>query len=152
MTVILTNCEYKLALNDSEILVMQTIVMKFSEQEALVWIHNHQPSTQKKMQVRTYYRIKGRLSSITDKRKFDLQKQGLWSQHIERIDQLETILKFSWQNYHMAQTAIQKQRILDSIVAIQPLLSAYYSASQEVVEHDATKNIQDTGHLSNVPN
>ena len=141
-----------MALNDSEILVMQTIVMKFTEQEALVWIHNHQPPKQKKMQVRTYYRIKGRLSSITDKRKFDLQKQGLWSQHIERIDQLETILKFSWQNYHMAQTAIQKQRIFDSIVAIQPLLSAYYSASQEVVEHDATKNIQDSGHLSNVPN
>ena len=46
----------------------------------------------------------------------------------------------------------KKQRILDSIAAIQPLLSTYYSATQEVVEHDATKDIQNTGYLSQLPN
>ena len=100
------------------------------------------------MEVRSFYRIKGKLKSLTDKRKFDLQKQGLWEQHLERIDQLETILKFSWQNYHRTTEPMNKQRILESITAIQPLLSAYYGASQEVIETDANKNIQDTGHLS----
>ena len=141
-----------MALNDSEILVMQTTVMKLNEQESLAWISSHQTSRQKPMEVRTFYRIKGKLKSLTDKRKFDLQKQGLWEQHLERIDQLETILKFSWQNYHRTTDTMNKQRILESITAIQPLLSAYYGASQEVIETDANKVIQDTGHISNISN
>ena len=141
-----------MTLNDSEILVMQTTVMKLNEQESLAWIRSHQTSRQKPMEIRTYYRIKGKLKSLTDKRKFDLQKQGLWEQHLERIDQLETILKFSWQNYHRTTEPMNKQRILESITAIQPLLSAYYGASQEVIETDANKVIQDTGHISNISN
>jgi hypothetical protein len=141
-----------MTLNDSEILVMQTTVMKLNEQESLAWIRSHQTSRQKPMEVRTFYRIKGKLKSLTDKRKFDLQKQGLWEQHLERIDQLETILKFSWQNYHRTTDTMNKQRILESITAIQPLLSAYYGASQEVIETDANKVIQDTGHISNISN
>ena len=141
-----------MTLNDSEILVMQTTVMKLNEQESLAWIRSHQTSRQKPMEIRTFYRIKGKLKSLTDKRKFDLQKQGLWEQHLERIDQLETILKFSWQNYHRTTEPMNKQRILESITAIQPLLSAYYGASQEVIETDANKVIQDTGHISNISN
>ena len=131
---------------------MQTVVMKLNEAESLAWIRSHQTSRQKPMEVRSFYRIKGKLKSLTDKRKFDLQKQGLWEQHLERIDQLETILKFSWQNYHRTTEPMNKQRILESITAIQPLLSAYYGASQEVIESDANKVIQDTGHISNISN
>ena len=126
--------------------------MKLNEAESLAWIRSHQTSRQKPMEIRTFYRIKGKLKSLTDKRKFDLQKQGLWEQHLERIDQLETILKFSWQNYHRTTEPMNKQRILESITAIQPLLSAYYGASQEVIETDANKVIQDTGHISNISN
>lgn len=129
---------------------MQTIIMKFNEAESLAWIHSHQPPKQKKMQVRTFYRIKGTLKSVTDKRKFELQKQGLWEQHLERIDQLETILKFSWQNYHRTEAPSAKQRILDSIASIQPLLSAYYSASQDVIEHDTQKGIQDQRFIPSI--
>ena len=131
---------------------MQTIIMKLNEPESLAWIRSHQTNKKKPMEVRAFYRIKGTLKSTTDKRKFELQKQGLWQQHIERIDQLETILKFSWQNYHRTTEPMNKQRILESITAIQPLLSAYYGASQEVIETDANKNIQDSGHISNPKN
>ena len=130
---------------------MQTIVMKLNEKESLAWIRSHQ-DTKKKMEVRSFYRIKGRLKSSSEKRKFELQKNGLWEQHLERIDQLETALKFSWENFHREKDASKKQRILDSIAAIQPLLSTYYSATQEVVEHDAAKDIQNTGHISKLPN
>ena len=139
-------------LNDSEILVMQTMIMRFNEDESLAWINSHLPKKAKKMRIRVFYRLKGKLKSTTDKRKFDLQKQGLWEQHLERIDQLETIMKFSWQNYHRAATPVVRQRILDSISAIQPLLSAYYSASQEVIEHDVKENVQDSGLISKLPN
>jgi len=138
-----------MVLNDSDLLVMQTTVMKLNETEALAWIRSHQANTQKPMAVRSYYRIKTKLKKMTEKRKFDLQKEGLWGQHLERIDQLETILKFSWQNYHRTNEPMNKQKILESITAIQPLLSAYYSASQEVMELDAQKDIQNPRHISN---
>ena len=139
-------------LNDSEILVMQTMIMRFNEDESLAWINSHLPKKAKKRSIRVFYRIKGKLKSPTDKRNFDLQKKGLWEQHLERIDQLETIMKFSWQNYHRAATPVVRQRILDSISAIQPLLSAYYSANQEVIEHDVKENVQDSGLISKLPN
>jgi len=141
-----------MALNDTEILVMQTMVMRLNEVDSLAWIHAHQENVKKKMDRQRFYRIKGKLKSTTEKRKFELQKQGLWEQHLERIDQLETAIKFSWENYHREQNPTRRQKILDSIVAIQPLLSTYYAATQEVIEHDAEKGIQNTGHLSKLPN
>tara|TARA_R110002020_G_scaffold149756_2_gene326187 strand:- start:4258 stop:4683 length:426 start_codon:yes stop_codon:yes gene_type:complete len=141
-----------LPLNDTEILVMQTMIMKLNEPESLAWIRTHQTHKKKPIEVRTFYRIKGKLRSTTEKRKFELQKQGLWEQHLERIDQLETVMRFSWENYHREQEPTKRQKILDSIVAIQPLLSTYYAASQEVIEHDNNKEIQSAGHLSNIPN
>lgn len=131
---------------------MQTMVMRLNEADSLAWIHAHQENVKKKMDRRRFYRIKGKLKSTTEKRKFELQKQGLWEQHLERIDQLETAIKFSWENYHREQNPTRRQKILDSIVAIQPLLSTYYAATQEVIEHDAEKGIQNTGHLSKLPN
>ena len=138
-------------LNDTQILVMQSIVMKLNESESLAWIHSHQPNKKKPINRATYYRIKAKLKATCETRKFELQKQGLWEQHLERIDQLETILKFSWQNYHRTNDPIQRQKILDSICNIQPLLSTYYSASQEVIENDIKKDVQNTGHLSDTP-
>lgn len=141
-----------MTLNDSEILVLQTIVMKLNEHDSMAWIHSHQTNKKKPMEVRNFYRIKGKIKSSTAKRKFELLKNGIWEQHIERIDQLETILKFSWENYHREQNPIRRQHILDSIAGIQPLLSAYYSASQEVIENDTEKGVQDTGHIPKLPN
>ena len=141
-----------MALNDSEILVLQTIVMRFNEHDSMEWIRSHQTNRKKPMEVRQFYRIKGKLKGSTQKRKFELQKIGLWEQHIERIDQLETILKLSWENYHREQNPTRRQNILDSIAGIQPLLSAYYSASQEVIENDTEKGVSDKGHISKLPN
>ena len=141
-----------MALNDSEVLVLQTIVMRFNEHDSMAWIQSHQTNRKKPMEVRQFYRIKGKLKGSTQKRKFELQKIGLWEQHIERIDQLETILKLSWENYHREQNPTRRQSILDSIAGIQPLLSAYYSASQEVIENDTEKGVSDKGHISKLPN
>tara|TARA_R110002020_G_scaffold8222_3_gene33429 strand:+ start:2732 stop:3157 length:426 start_codon:yes stop_codon:yes gene_type:complete len=141
-----------MALNETEVLVMQTIIMKLNEAESLAWVRSHLPKKKKPIDRSTYYRLKGKIIASADKRKFELQKKGLWEQHLERIDQLETTLKFSWQNYHREQDISKKQRILDSITNMQPLLSAYYAASQEVIERDVQKDIQITGHLSDISN
>lgn len=129
--------------NDLEVLIVQTQVMRLTEKESIAWLKAHGQD----VALSTFYRIKGLIKSSTDKRKFELMRNGLLEQHFERIDQLETILKLSWENYHRTDKIMEKQKILDSIMNIQPLLSKYYEATQLVSEHDA-KRVQPTRYLS----
>jgi hypothetical protein len=117
--------------------------MKLSTKESLAWLEAHG----NQMSESNYYKIKAKINATTEKRKFDLVRKGLFEQHIERIDQLETILKLSWENYHRETNAFRKQKILESIANLQPLLSKYYESSQMIIEHDA-KRMVNTGHLS----
>jgi hypothetical protein len=132
----------RIMFNDLEVLIIQTQVMRLNEKESLAWLKAHGRETS----ISTFYRIKGQVKAATEKRKFELMRSGLLEQHFERIDQLETILKLSWENYHRADKILDKQRILDSIMNIQPLLSKYYEATQLISENEA-KRIQSSGYL-----
>jgi len=123
--------------NDREILIVQTMCMRLSEVDSLKWLkaHGHE------IKPATFYKIKAHIKGSTEKRKFELARDGLWEQHLERIDQLETVLKLAWENYHMETDASKKVRILETIVNIQPLLSMYYQASQKVIQHDVKKQL-----------
>jgi len=129
--------------NDREILVVQTMCMRLSEKDSLKWLKQHGYDIKQA----TFYKIKAHIKGSTEKRKFDLTREGLWEQHLERIDQLETILKLTWQNYHMEDLPSRKVRILETIANLQPLLSTYYQASQKVTEHDIQKRLPDLRHL-----
>ncbi len=72
--------------------------------------------------------------------------EGLWVQHLQRIDTLEIIIKLSWENYHHLaneKSYLQAQKVLDSIADMQPLLSQYYEASQGVIEYDRSQGQSD---------
>ncbi len=111
--------------------------MRLTEKESLAWLKTHGHPMEKSK----FYQIKAHIKGSAEKRKYELAKEGLWEQHLERIDQLETALKLAWQNYHREQDPSRKVRILETIVNIQPLLSMYYQASQKVVEHDVKKQL-----------
>ena len=117
--------------------------MRLSEKESLSWVKTHGQEMEKS----TFYKIKAQVKGSADKRKFELTKEGLWEQHLERIDQLETALKLTWQNYHREKDPSKKVRILETVVNMQPLLSMYYQASQKVIQHDAKRNLPDLRHL-----
>jgi len=88
--------------------------MRLSEKDSLKWLkaHGHE------IKPAIFYKIKAHIKGFTEKRKFELFREGLWEQHLERIDQLETALKLAWENYHMETGASKKVRILET-VAIQ---------------------------------
>ena len=134
---------HTMTFNDREILVVQTMCMRLAEKDSLNWLKSHG----QEMKTSTFYKIKAHIKGSSDKRRFELTKEGLWEQHLERIDQLETALKLAWANYHTETDATKKVRILETIVNIQPLLSMYYQASQKVVEHDAKRELPDIRHL-----
>jgi hypothetical protein len=56
------------------------------------------------------------------------------SQHLERIKQLELIIKEMWLNYNNEENPSKKVIILQTIAQVRPYLSQYYEASKEVME------------------
>ena len=134
---------HTLTFNDREILVVQTMCMRLSEKESLAYRNAHGYEIKQA----TLYKIKGTIKGSAEKRKFELAREGLWEQHLERIDQLETALKLAWRNYNLETRPLAKIRIIETIVNIQPLLSMYYQASQKVVEHDNKGKLPDLRHL-----
>lgn len=129
--------------NEKESLVIQTMAMRLNEENSLKWVNTHLRKGDH-MGRSVYWKLRGRIKASSEKRKFRAINEGLLTQHFERIDQLETILSLSWENFHRinAKNPLGAQRILDSIVNIQPLLSQYYEDTQYVIESETPQNVQ----------
>ena len=123
---------------DRQTLVIQTMAMRMDVPSAMDWMEKRG----QKISRDTYYKDLKKLSTRGQKRKFELMGEGLWVQHLERIDTLEIVIKLSWENYHHLANGkeyLKAQKVLDSIADMQPLLSQYYEASQGVIEYDRTQ-------------
>ena len=121
-----------MSLTDTEILIVHTMVMRLSEKDSLKYLKKKGSE----IKLRTLQKIKKKIRDSTNQRKFELARNGLWEQHLERLDQLETILKLAWENYNLEKEPFKRIKILEIISSIQPMLSSYYSLSQRVVEND----------------
>jgi len=86
--------------------------------------------------LRTLQKSKKKIRDSANQRKFELARSGLWEQHLERIDQLEFLLKLAWENYNQEKDPYKRVKILTMIVGMQPLLSNYYNKSQAIVVND----------------
>jgi hypothetical protein len=130
-----------LMLNDTEILVLQTIRMRLKGKEALSYLKVNG----KDITLQHYYKIKGQLDATKLKRLHEIGQYGFEDQHLERIDNLELVQELLWKNYwkvhlNKPDTAL---RILREIREIQPYLSAYYEATKHVIEKE-----YDEGHIN----
>jgi len=128
-------------LNDREVLVVATKVMHFSEKEAMAYLAAHNIN----ISVPTYYRTLGRISAETQKRLFDICK-NMKELHLERIDELRTIKKEMWLNYHKEKNPSKKVVILREIKEMQPYLSAYDEATQSILE----ESVKQFGNQENI--
>ena len=121
--------------SEVELLVIRTKVMRMTVKDSLEYIRDlgHKISQAK------YYIILSHIDLVANQRKFDLMGKGLWQQHLQRIEQLETILDLSWVNYTAEVDPSKKQKILESIAVLQPMLSKYYEETQYTIEFDAKR-------------
>ena len=130
-----------LMLNDTEILVLQTIRMRFKGSEALAYMK----ANGKEISLQHYYKVKGHLDATKLKRLHEIGTHGFEDQHLERIGTLEQCQELLWKNYwkvhlNKPDTAL---RILREIREIQPYLSAYYEATKHVIQKE-----YDEGHIN----
>ena len=148
-----------MTLNGTELLVIATKTMRFSDEEALTYLKDKN----KEISRSTYYRILGKVDVETKKRLFDICK-NFTTHHLERIDALRVVEKELWVNYHakksiiiqtredgydennkkyskttaevmqIDQTPTEKTKILKDITELQPYISAYEEATQSIME------------------
>ncbi len=108
--------------------------MRFSIPEALTWLKTQGYE----MAEPTYKKHWTEIQKIKDTKLLAIASRGLFEQHMERIENLELVLKLSWRNYHklQAKDVYKAQKILDSIVLQQPILSQYYEATKFIIKEE----------------
>lgn len=126
MTVLFSEVEY---------LVIRTKVMRMTVKDSLEYLRDEGFKVGRTQ----YYQILSQIDLISNQRKYDLMGKGLWQQHLQRIEQLETILDLSWVNFKTEVDPSKKQKILESIAVLQPMLSKYYEETQYTIEFDAKR-------------
>lgn len=116
-------------LTETQKAVVETITMRLHPTQALHYLKEagHEMSRAK------YFRHKKKINEM----KFERMKyiaEHFQEQHLERIDKCEIIEGLMWANYYAEKNPINKVKILESIIEMQPYLSAYYDATRYVLK------------------
>lgn len=135
----------KLPVNDRERAIIACEVMGLKEEFALAYLK----SEGFEMSPGHYYRTKGQLEGTIDKRLFEIAKKGFVRQHMQRIQQLEHVEREHWRNYTREKDSYKRSKILEMITNMQPLMSAFYEATKEVMETGQHSG-QDSVDISNI--
>lgn len=119
---------------DRDILIIHCMTMKFSEKEALAYLASRNHNIKRAQ----YYEDKQRIvDSATHKAYKVAAENGLIEQHMHRIQQLETIEREHWQNYHQEKAGLKRSLILEKITALQPFISSAYDYVKQIIKEQA---------------
>lgn len=115
-----------------EQLILRCIVMKFSEKESLAYIKTNYKS----IESTRFYAIKKTLSDrILEEGYHITSKNGLFEQHMMRIQTLEAIEKEQWINYREEVKPFLKSAILERIQNLQVYLSSAYDYIRAIIKN-----------------
>ena len=116
-------------LSERQKAIVEAITMRLHTKPALHYLRD----VGYKMSEATYFREKKKIEEMKFER---MQHIAMYfqDQHLERIDKCECVEKLMWKNYHEEKDSSKKVKILESIISIQPYISAYYDATRYVLE------------------
>lgn len=117
-------------LSDRQKEVIETITMRLSAKEALIYLHEHGFLIKEA----TYYRDKAKLEKMKTERFYLKAKIGFLDQHLDKMDKLEFIEKEMWRKYRECKDAYKGVEILTQIANLQPIISAYYDSTRYVLK------------------
>ena len=131
-------------LNEQEKAVLETIRMRLSRQQSLLYLKENGFN----MSQATLTRNKKKLKDMKLKRLHFIARLGFEDQHLDRVEGCELIEKFMWQNYHECNNPYQKTLILKEILNVQPYLSSYYEATKWILEEHTKNERKENKHIS----
>lgn len=117
-------------LTDTQQAIVETIRMRLDTNQALKYLEDIGFAVSRA----TFFRQKKKVESLKLQRLYHMAKFGFEDQHLERIDKCELIEKLMWENYNNCKDPFRKVAILEKIIHIQPYLSAYYEATENVIK------------------
>jgi len=117
------------SLTDSEKAIVDTITMNLHIRQSLQYLAN----AGFKMSERSYYRYKKRVQELKWER-LTYVANTFTEQHLQRLDKLQLIEKLMWSHHESEKSPVNKVKILESIVKMQPFLSAYMDVTRNVME------------------
>jgi hypothetical protein len=97
-------------------IVIQCLIQKFEDSKTIEILDNHGY----KLSQSTLCRIKRRLKVGEFSELSGIAKSGFMSQHVERIKQLELIIKEMWLNYNNEENPSKKVIIPQTIAQVRP--------------------------------
>ena len=98
-------------ITDRQKIVIETISMRLSAKEALIYLYEHGFPIKEA----TYYREKAKLENMKMKRLNLMAKVGFADQHLDKIDKLEYIEKEMWKKYRECKDPYKRVEILIQI-------------------------------------
>lgn len=110
--------------------IIQTMVMKLSEQEALKYLADKGFDISRPY----FYKLKKQIKESRFDRLNLIAKHQFVDQHLERIDQLELVNQELWSLYRKETDIVNESTILLNIVELQAYFSEYYEASMNVLQ------------------
>ena len=117
-------------LSDRQKSVIETIRMRLTERQSLAYLKEMGFEISPK----TYYNDKRKVESLKLKRLYHIAQIGFQDQHLERIDIYEMGFKMMWQNVRLEKDPYKRNSMIKDILLLQPYLSAYYEATNLIVE------------------
>lgn len=145
------NESYKVLVNreehkaELEQLVLRCIVMRLTEKEALAYIS----ANYKSIESTRYYEIKSSLKDKLVEEGYRItSKNGLYEQHMLRIQTLETIEKEQWKNYKAEQKPVLKSTILERITSLQVYISSAYDYTRSIIKNQEDLQLTIAKHYS----
>lgn len=120
--------------------VIECICLNISEKESLQYLEDRGYS----ISSREFYRLKNEIKSNTQERLNLIASEEYLEQHITRIDNLKTIEKELWNNYHQQKDPTKRANILMQIAELQTYLSSYYDSTRYVLQQAILKKRKQT--------
>ncbi len=125
--------------NEKKNLVLDTIVMRFSEKESLAYMKSHHNEIKRAR----YYEIK---KEIENERGTKINKialeNGFAESHLSVIDSFRTIERELWINYHRETKPLAKSTILRHIMESQVYLADAHDVTKEVIREQAELKVK----------
>ncbi len=112
------------------------MIMRLTEKESL----SHLKDNGFEISANHFYRLKRQIQESRFDRLSLIAKQGFVDQHLERIDQLETVNREYWKLYNQSNDVMKKALILEKIAELQTYISPYYDASRYVMAQSVKRN------------
>ncbi len=119
--------------------IIYCVCLRLTEKEALKTLRDRGH----KISAATYYRLKKEIQESTRDRLNTIANTEYLQQHIDRLNNLNTIHNELWKQYKRENNPTKKANILMQIAEMQIYLSSYYDSTRYVMEQGAKLKIEE---------